>query len=237
MSSNAGKPKKGKKERKAKPPPSQVVKGLQSVAALRAYDMLQNPKESGVGDVAEDKQEKIMFMLYHGTKEGDDCDFESQIDQLLAGARGYAHLFEKDDDLPEGKNLVLKEEIHRQAGKKYVANVNFDRQLLCRATLKSKTPLSGRTILRAAKTTLMNVKKSLAMLANADFAKMEDGEVVFTSGNYESPDLDEHILDAIFNWKDANGASSQGSSKPSTSKSQLCNAQQVAQILSVASVP
>ena len=213
MSSETSKPKKVKKARKAKPPPpppSQVVKGLQSAAALIAYDMLQNPRESGVGDVSEDKQEKVMSLLFHGTKHGDDFDFESQIDLLLTGAGQYAHLYETDEELPEGKNLVLKEEIHRQEGKKYIANVHFHRELLCQATLKTKTPLSGRTILRAAKTTLANVKKSLAMLATADFAKMEDGEVVFSSGNYESPDLDEHILDAIFSWKETNGASSSG---------------------------
>lgn len=57
--------KKAKKVKKAPPPPSIVLKGLQSVAALRSYDMLQNPKESGVGDIAVDKQETVMFTLFH----------------------------------------------------------------------------------------------------------------------------------------------------------------------------
>ena len=163
MSSNpnkATKPKKGKKGKKVAAPPSQVIKGLQSAAALRAYDMLQNPKESGVGDIANDQQEKVMFLLYHGTKEGDELDFESQVDQLLAGAGAYANLYEKDEELPEGENLVLKEEIHRQSGKKYVANVNFTRTLLCQATLKAKTLVTGRTILRSAKETLKNVMRA-----------------------------------------------------------------------------
>ena len=203
------------KKKAAERPPSTVVKGLQQAVAFRCFVMLQNPEDSGVSDINEDKQELVVFKMFHGGNEGDEQNYVSQIDQLLQGRGDYACLFDVDESLPEGQNLVLKEEIHRQSGKVYIANVSFDRKLLCAATMKCKDLVNGRTILRMGRTSLGFLKKAYAMVDTAPFAswvvcEVGEGkkEVKFTSGHYEHPDLDEHILDEIFHWKDNNGAPS-----------------------------
>jgi hypothetical protein len=123
--------------------------------------------------------------------------FNWYLDQFISGLNKFEGLFTNTVDTgPDGDVLLtIPPSLHRQGSiTLFVGEGSIERERLCRKTVSSNLPITGRTLLRLAKEVLANCKKMMALVMSPN-SPYKDGD--FPSGtNWD--DYAKWCLDSMY---------------------------------------